>query len=225
MMTRLLRRTLTAFSFLSLALIFSTCSFADVTGNSGGDGGAIPDNDSGGYVSTVTITDSEIISEARFTIEGLQHTWIGDLIITVAHSTSGKMATLMHRVGKTSNPASNGFDTNLDGNYTFDTNGPSIWTAAANGDSNFVVPGGTYAASGLNEAVVDLDAIFSGEDTAGTWTFNISDNRGGDVGQFVQTSVAFVSSAAAVPEPGTMGTMIMGALFGGVFFRRRRQKI
>lgn len=228
MKTRLLTLRTFAFSLLSVCLICSATS-ADVTGNSGNSGGtaiAIPDNTPGGVVSTVTITEQEVITDAKFCIEGLNHNWIGDLIITVAHSTSGKMATLMHRVGTTSNPNSTGDDSNLAGTYEFaDPASPSIWTAAAGGGTTFDVPVGTYAASGQNEAVVDLNAIFGGEMTNGTWTFNISDNNGGaldgsQTGSFVRTAVKF-ESTAAVPEPGSAA--ILGALLGGVFLRRRRR--
>ena len=207
---------------VACSLVTASC-LGDVIGNSGNDGGNIPDNDSAGYNSIVTITDSEIISDAKFIVEGLTHDWIGDLIITIAHSTSNKTATLMHRVGTNADPDSDGFPADMNGTYMFQDGNASIWTEAANGDTNYDVVAGTYAASGQFEAVVDLNSIFGGELTNGDWTFNISDNDGGELGAFVQTAVSFVS-VAAVPEPGTMATIVVGTLFGGIFLRRRQQK-
>ncbi len=199
-----------------------TASFADVNRNSNNDGGNIPDNDSGGYLSTVTITENEIISNANFSVEGLSHSWIGDLIISISHA--GKSATLMHRVGTTSSPGSIGDSSDVNGTYMFQDAGASIWTEAANGDTSYVVSPGTYSASGQNEALVDLNSIFAGETTQGDWVFNISDTNATQTGSFVQTSVSFVSTAA-VPEPGTMATIVVGTLFGGIFLRRRQHRL
>lgn len=224
MKTRLLNsiKSSIMLSTLSLAILISSTTFADVTASSNG-GATIPDNDSGGVLSTITIMESEIIQNARFCIEGLQHSWIGDLIVTVTHENTGKTATLFNRVGTTANPNSTGDDSNVNGTYEFADGNGSLWTAAANGDTDFTVPGGSYSASGVNEAVVSLDSIFAGENTAGTWTFNISDNNATQVGSFARTTIKF-DSVAAVPEPGTMATVVLGTLFGGVYLRRRHQK-
>jgi subtilisin-like proprotein convertase family protein len=217
------KRTTMRLGLLSIALmcLFASTGFADVTGNSGNDGGAIPDNTPAGYVSTVTITDSEIIEDAKFSIEGLTHSWIGDLIITISHSTSGKSATLMHRVGTTSHPNSVGDSSDVNGTYMFQDGNASIWSEAGNGDTDYVVNPGVYAASGVNEAFVSLNTLFGGELTNGDWTFTISDNNATQTGAFLQTSVEFVSS---IPEPGTMAIVVVGTLFGGVLLRRRHQK-
>lgn len=192
---------------------------ADVIADSNGDGGNIPDNDASGYQSIIQISQNEIIQDASFSVEGLQHSWIGDLIISVEHSTSGKTATLLHRVGTTSNPGSTGDSSDVNGTYTFNDGNPSIWTEAATGDTAFVVPAGTYDASGVNEAIVNLNDLFAGESTAGTWTFTISDNNETQTGSFFQTSVSFVS---AVPEPSTYMILLLTALAGIVLARRNK---
>lgn len=210
-----------AMTLAAFGLLATSASFADVFGDSGNDGGAIADNSSAGRNSVVTITANQVIQDASFSVEGLQHSWIGDLIITVSHSASGKSAVLMHRVGTTSTPGSTGDSSDMNGTYTFNDGNPSIWTAAANGDTDFITPSGTYDASGINESIVSLNDIFAGESTAGTWTFNISDNNENETGTFVQTSVNFVT---AVPEPGTYAAVVMSTLLGGFYLRRRRMK-
>ena len=205
--------------YFTIALLcVQSTSFADVFADSDGDGGNIPDNLASGVDSVIQISQNEIIQDASFSVEGLSHSWIGDLIITVSHSTSGKSATLVHRVGTTSNPDSRGDSSDVNGTYTFNDGNPSIWTEAGSGDTDFIVPAGTYDASGVNEAVVNLNDIFGGETTQGTWTFNISDNGDTQSGSFVQTSVSFVS---AVPEPGTCGVVLLSALVTLVPRRKR----
>lgn len=209
-----------ALAFLAIALLASP-ALGDVIGDSGLDGGNIPDNSVAGRTSVVTITENQIIQDASFSVEGLSHSWIGDLIITVAHSTSGKTATLMHRVGTTANPNSTGDSSDMNGTYTFNDGNPSIWTAAANGDTDFDVPASTYDASGINESLVSLNDLFAGETTQGDWTFTISDNNANETGSFVQTSVRFVT---AVPEPGTYAAIVIATMFAGVYLRRRHQQ-
>ena len=175
---------------MAFACLLTVPVFADTGGNSGGDGGAITDNDPAGVTSIVSISDNEIIQDLTFSVEGLNHSFIGDLIITVSHSTSGKSATLMNRVG-TGVGAPDGDSSDLNGTYSFADGAGSIWSEAANGDTNYELTPGTYAASGAGESAVDLASIFAGETTQGDWTFTISDNNGGETGSFTQTSIAF----------------------------------
>ena len=201
---------------LGLSILTAT-AHADVPGVSDDNGGAgflIPDN--GSVESLIRINRNERIVSASFSVEGLQHSWIGDLIINVAHSTSGRTATLMHRVGTTASPGSTGDSSDVNGTYTFSDGNPSIWSAAANGDTTFIVPAGTYDASGENEAAVNLDAVFGGVTTAGDWTVTIADANETQSGQFLRTSLFFVS----VPEPNSLIVVVGLALF---LPARRRQ--
>jgi len=197
-------------------------TYGDVAGNSGQSGNsAIPDNNTGGTTSVVTITQNEIIQDAKFTIEGINHSWIGDLIIEVEHSTSGKTAMLMNRVGNSITQLT-GDSSDVNGTYMFQDGNTSLWSAAAIPNDTEFVPVGTYDASGFGEAVVSLNSIFAGETTEGDWTFTIADANATQAGTYVQTSVQFTSTA--VPEPGTMATLVFGTFLGGVYFRRRHQK-
>lgn len=205
---------------MTLGLFAGATCWADVTGFSGGAAGGgltdIPDNDPGGITSTVSITDEEIITGAKFIIEGLDHEWVGDLTINVAHSTSGKSATLMHRVGG----GAVGDSSNLLGDYSFEDGALNIWSEAANGGTTYNMVPDTYAASGAGESMVSLNDIFAGELTSGDWTFTIADNNAAVAGRFFQTGVEFQS--VAVPEPGALGVLMVAGLVG---LRRRRRSI
>ncbi len=213
---------LAALGAITMALLMSSTSLADnITATNVGDSFInISDNET--VTSTVTITESEIIESARFSIEGLQHSWIGDLIVTVANLNTGVSAQLFNRVGSTGSPISRGFATNLNGTYTFADGNGSLQSNAANSDTNFEVPAITYDASGFLEAEVSLDSIFGGTSTAGDWQLTISDAVSPDNGIFTGITVEFETTA--VPEPGTMATIVMGTLFGGVYLRRRHSK-
>ena len=209
---------------MAIAVLMSSTAFADnVTGTNVGDAFiTIPDSPGAGVTSTVTITESEIIESARFSIEGLQHSWIGDLIVTVSNLNTGAAATLFSRVGSTGSSISRGFATNVNGTYTFADGNGSLASNAANSDTNFEVPAITYDASGFLEAEVSLDSIFGGTSTFGDWQFTITDLAAPDNGFFTGVTVDFETTA--VPEPGTMATIVMGTLFGGVYLRRRHSK-
>ena len=121
MKTRLLSKVLTLV-VLSLSLICST-ALADINFTSSGNNlRTIPDasfssNSGAGITDTVSITQNEIITDAKFRIEGVNHTWIGDLIVTVTHD--GQTATLIERAGRPAGGPGLGFDTNLNGDYVF----------------------------------------------------------------------------------------------------------
>jgi hypothetical protein len=129
----------------------------------------------------------------------------------------------MHRVQTGGINGATGDSSDMNGTYLFQDGNASLWSEAANGDSNYIVSSGTYAASGMGEGMVDLNGIFGGEMTNGNWTFSISDNNETQMGSFVQTSVEFVSTIA-IPEPGPMAAVVLGTLFGGIMLRRRQQK-
>lgn len=208
---------------LSIGVLVCSTSYAqNVSGTNVGDAFiTIPENSFTGVTSTVTITEAETIESARFSIEGLQHSWIGDLIVTVSNLNTGASATLFNRIGANS-PNSRGFNTNLNGTYTFADGNGSLESNAANGDTNFEIPAIAYDATGVLGAPVSLNSAFAGTSTLGDWQFNIIDFSEPDNGFFTGVTVEFETTA--VPEPGTMATIVMGTLFGGVYLRRRHSK-
>ncbi|MCS6774946.1 MAG: proprotein convertase P-domain-containing protein [Chloroherpetonaceae bacterium] len=175
----------------------------------------IPDNTPAGRTSTITVGQSGYITAFNsITIEGLTHTWIGDLTATLSHG--GITVELFDRVGRTSS-AGFGSSGDLNGNYTFVEGGPPLPTTGN-------VPAGTYGRYPNNTPGQTLTFNFTfddfvGMDMAGDWTLHLIDHAAGDVGSF--TGWRF--SVTAVPEPGTYA-LLAAMVLPGVLLARRRIK-
>ncbi len=212
-----------------------------------GPGSNIPDfteaNGPGGTASTITITanDSVTIEDLSVCINGLEHTWAGDLIATITHTDTNNVnttATLFNRIGRGDFPG-DGDASNFSGDYEIASTGASLWEESAMGssgngtqgtiDDEFVIAPGRYAnvnAAGFdnntspNPSPISLAAIFGGRSSEGTWTIRFTDNDINDIGSFDSTSIKFVN---AIPEPGTFGVMAVAGI-GGLFYVRRKKK-
>ena len=246
MISKLLRRSTLALALAAIAMpVASAQDFVGVGG-----GADIPDfntatNLPGTAISTFTITgnDDVVIEDLSVCIDGLAHTWVGDLIATVTHTdTDGNdtIATLFNRVGRGVFPG-DGDASNLNGDYEFASNGASLWEESARGSSgngtqgtledDFSIAEGTYAnvnSAGFDnntnpdaESPISLASIFGGSELAGTWTIRITDNDVNDIGSFAGTSIKF--DTVAIPEPGTVGFMAVASI-GGFFYIRRKKK-
>ena len=161
---------------------------------------AIPDCDG---TNDVPVSDSRVInSDCAIILDvnvGLQitHTWIGDLVVTLAHDDGNDVMTvaLMSRVGFpepdpycgpfiSTNPTDNA-------NVVFDdTSGRSIETGP------FPLAGGykpNAGATGLPSAL----SSFNGRNRCGTWTFTVHDGAASDTGTLDSWSLHFT-------DPGIM---------------------
>lgn len=247
MITRLLRTGAVFIATFAISVPVATAQ--DFVAS--GPGGTISDfntaNDvPGGATSTITITanDSLTIGDLSVCIDGLTHTWVGDLIATITHTdTNGQntVATLFNRIGKGAFPG-DGDASNFDGDYEFASTGASLWEESAQGssgngtqgtvDDEFVISPGRYAnvnSSGFDNntdpstpSPTSLAAIFGNRSSEGTWVIRFTDNDVNDVGSFSGTSLKF-TEATAIPEPGTVGLMAIAGI-GGFFYVRRKKK-
>ncbi len=238
------KKLLTGFSVFASLALFSGISFADIQESTSNNSSIdIPDATTVGVpntTNTITITDSEIIEEASFSIEGLSHTWAGDLVARVTHVESGRSVTLFSRIGKDNPNLGVGDDSNFQGDYIFsDATNNRLWDEAGRGATDYIIrstagdlsdpqlnnPGVYRATSGItNTGVSDVDLsinnTFSGSTTEGTWVLDLSDRNDSQVGSFREFTVNF-KSAVAVPEPSTL-VWLMAAGITGFGIRRYR---
>ncbi len=210
------------FLILLIAVIPCFSASADEITKTSAAAGAIPDG-TGSRLSIVTITAADftagqVIQTAEFRLNNIQHSWIGDLVVTVQHSLSNRTATLFNRVGKNSLTTGKGDSSNLNGNYSFRDGSPSLWSEAANGGDTYDLDVGTYAASGSDEAEVSLNNTFFGFNPTGDWTFTLRDLEGGNIGSIGSTTVNLIT---AIPEPGAIVGLGLLTMFGGIYPRRR----
>ena len=114
---------------------------------------------------TFSIDGTSCTTSVGATTVGLDHSWVGDLKITLT-SPSGTSVVLANRPGGTGNSGNNFCQTVLD-----DSGATSI--------QNIAVAGAPY--TGTFQPASPL-AAFNGEDPNGTWVLNVSDNAFLDTG-------------------------------------------
>ena len=199
---------------LGLGLAMATAANAGLTYNGGG--GEIPDfsGEPGIFTSEIVVGDSVELADITVTLNGLNHTWAGDLIISISHS-GGASSDLVHRVGRV---GGTGFGDSSDyaGDYSFnDGFGDDLWAAAAGAGGGDPIPGGDYFATGEgSDAQISLLSVFGGIDISGTRTLTISDNAGGDTGSLGGWTLD------VVPVPAPAAIAVLG--LAGLAPRRRR---
>lgn len=246
----------------SLVLIDSTAN-ADVLNQRDTDNGifqTITDITPAGFITsiprTINVVENEVIQDISVTIEGLEHTFAGDLVASLSRTESDGTVTsiqLFDRIQVANGPPGNfGDSSNFSGNYTFSsfeadpTNGSnpaSIWSAADDIPTTDTIPvsqSGQLTSSTFFDSIPNsyfaTDSIenplsfatnadgtnrFAGQSTAGQWNFQIQDQNRENVGSFTGVTINFQSTA--VPEPGSVGLLALGAV-GGFFYLRRRKK-
>ncbi len=131
-------------------------------------GQAIPENNAAGFDSSTAIGLGGEITDLNVSLSAV-HTYVGDLIFTLTHEDTGTSAVIIDRPGF---PASAFGCSNNDVEATMDDEGDfAVETQCA--------PGPALEGSLIPENPL---SAFDGEDLAGTWTLNVSDNAGGDTG-------------------------------------------
>jgi subtilisin-like proprotein convertase family protein len=180
-------------------------------------GGTIPDNNTAGIASTITVTDTDVISSFDFlTIHGLTHSFIGDLVITLSHN--GTTVDIMDRVGR-NNGTQIGDSSDLSGDYTFRLVGSNLNAAAASAGGTTVLSTAVDYATwtntpngGSSDAVGSL-SNFPGQTVAGAWTLTVRDLETLDTGSFAGFTFGTHSRNSEVPVPGSLALLGLG-LFG-----------
>ena len=208
--------TRTASVLLALSLL-PAISSADIIASGGG--GSFPDNDPGGFSSTITVADNELISGLSISIVNLTHTWVGDLNVSLT-APDGTSMDIMFRTGDAQGDCC-GDSSDLGATYTFADGGADWWAAAAGAGGADIIPGGVYAPTSILGAPTSFAGTFGGLTTAGDWTLLIADLAGGDLGSYSAWDLSIESTGIAVPEPGTLLLFSAGLLGLGLARRRR----
>lgn len=146
----------------------------------------IPDNTVAGVASTMTVTDAVSISDLNVRVD-VNHTFIGDLVISLTHVETGRVAVLVERPGAS---VENTFGCeNNDISLTFDNQASRFaqsscfpFSPAIRGS---VIPDGS------------LDT-FNGESAAGTWQLRVSDRSPQDTGALLSWCLEVNSRAPVV---------------------------
>lgn len=213
-----------------LAAALSTSFAGAAVISASGSGGAIPQaitshTNPGVINSDIIIASGGIVTgNLTVTINGLTHTWVGDVSATLTHVESGLSQDLFWRVGGLTS-TSFGDSSNYGGDYSFNNSfAGDLWAAAASGDTNLVIPGGSYfPTSALSGSAVDLSEFFNGTTAAGTWRLTIQDWALGDLGSFTGWDLSF-NAASEIPEPSFALPILAIGLIGvaGRSWRNRR---
>ena len=210
----------------SFALISVAAAAASLTPNAmaqcvaGGTGGAVPSAGTGdgtwpgalptspmiGSLTTVTPSGATVINSVK--LNGLSHTWVGDMHIVLAEP-GGAKHTIVHRVGSAG--GSFGCAADASGNYVIVD---AVGSNGCNGlnpmdcSSDPVTPGtytqsfGDWPTGSAGIANTALEAIPVPTDALPhTWTLYIYDWAGGDVGALTSFELCF-GSPTPPPPPG-----------------------
>ncbi len=171
----------------------------------------------------IIITETGTISDLDISVI-VNHTWVGDIIMTLEHMDTGTVVTFIDRPGE---PAgTNGCrEDNIDATLDDDASDP------VEDECSSVNPAAIYGTFFPNNFL----SAFNSEDLYGIWRLSVTDNYYGDTGSLVEWCM--IASLAgdvtptptgpppAIPatSPGGVGILliILGALMAGTLFKRR----
>ena len=160
--------------------------------------------------SDIVAGDNVVINDATITLNGLTHSYAGDLIVTLTHLDTSTTASLFDRVGRGPSEGP-GYASNYSGDYSFnDSFTGDLWAAAAAVVDSSNIPADNYFPTGAGSGVkVPLLTSISGLPSSGTWRLTISDNNGEDDGSTRRLDVE--SSRSGFTLPGTRSTAPAGS--------------
>jgi hypothetical protein len=184
-------------------------------------GVAIPDDDGGAAVDTITVTDSLAITDLNVSVQ-VQHTWVGDLRAELSHA-GGCTVQLWHRINLDDDSCCGCSGDDLD-IVLDDEAATSIEDADCNTSLVPVITGdhqpGDPTPNGIWPTFLsDCD----GENIPGDWTITVTDGAGGDTGLLLEWCL-LPNDGGGVPATTGIGLVLIVLALGGgsAYFLRRK---
>jgi subtilisin-like proprotein convertase family protein len=140
-----------------------TGSAGPATTRTSSPGVAIPDNNSGGVSTTLSVGTAGFLKDVDVRINNLSHTWVGDLVIDIT-SPDGTRVMLAEHPGGPDNSGNNFTNTVFDD------------------EASTGISAGAPPYTGSFKPQNDQLARFDGKQQQGTWTLRVRDRFSGDVG-------------------------------------------
>ena len=128
---------------------------------------SIPDNNDSGINNDISISDGRVLVNVRLYLD-ISHTYVGDLVVTLSKLDTSQTITAIHRPG----PPPYGC-----GNSDI----VSILDSSAIRPANDICASYPHAISGIYLPNESLN-VFTGQNAAGTWRLNVSDQYINDTG-------------------------------------------
>lgn len=153
-----------------------------------GKGGNIPDG-FGNFQDEIIVTENFQINDVTVTLKGMEHTWVGDLVVRLCHVETETIIELFRRPGQP-HFSSSGYSNDLRGDYSFSDRIETTSRCTDHKVSNFdaaaaantVIPSGSYSS-------LQPLAKFKGLSSTGTWRLIINDCSAGDSGSLESWSL------------------------------------
>ena len=149
-------------------------------------GRSIPDNNSAGINSQITINDNRFIADLDAQLN-IVHTWVGDISVQLRHDETGRSITLIDRPGYPAN------DQGCSGNNIKSILDDEMSTQAENKCA------GSPAAVAGSYLPKEVLSAFDGDLLTGTWTLTVADNSRLDTGSL--SSWCLLASVSPNPPP------------------------
>jgi len=147
----------------TVPLTLPTGSAGAATTRTSSPGVAIPDNDSGGASTTLSVGTAGILKDVDVRINNLSHTWVGDLVIDITSPDGTRVALAEHPGGP-------------------DNSGNNFTNTVFDDEASTNISAGTPPYTGSFKPQNDQLSRFDGKQQQGTWTLRVRDLFAGDTG-------------------------------------------
>lgn len=207
-----MKRWTTRFVALCIGCTAALSLSAQAADFAGGGTGAIPDNTPAGINVTFSVSGFvQPVQSVRLALN-ITHTFVGDLRATLISPGGVAHLLIFGRVGSgyvgLASPSSN-----LNGSYVFEDGGQDLWAATTGLSTDDTIPPGRYRTSttslpssssaaslhgGCTTSLAGAFGSLAATDVNGTWTLNIADEAGGDIGAVTSALLSLNTTIDAI---------------------------